>query len=91
MIVKIKKYVATVAHYVEDGDKITKVLEDITITGKRISQTTVEKQIPRGCVLVKHGYIDEVYEVDADQLHAWLKANGVICGENILKEDYNGG
>lgn len=87
MIIKIKKYVATVAHYVEDGDKITKVLEDITIKGQRIKPATVDKQIPRGCVLVKHGYIEEAYEVDGDSLHAWLKANGELCTGNAVKSD----
>lgn len=87
MIIKIKKYVATVAHYIEDGDKITKVLQDITITGKRIKPATVEKQIPRGCILVKHGYVEEAYEVDGDSLHAWLKANGELCtGDAVTSE-----
>lgn len=87
MIIKIKKYVATVAHYVEEGDKITKVLEDITITGKRIKPATVEKQIPRGCVLVSHGYIEECYEVDTDALHNWVRANGELCTGNTIKSD----
>lgn len=76
MIIKIKKYVATVARYVEDGEKISKIVEDITIKGQRISPATVEKQIPRGVVLISHGYREEAFEVDAEKLLEFCRENG---------------
>lgn len=77
MIIKIRKYVATVAEFVEHEDgTITKEVRDITLKGQRFSEASVWKQIPRDAKLVKHGYVEESYEVDADALCEWCKANG---------------
>lgn len=77
MIIKIKKYVATVAKFVEHEDgTITKEVMDITLKGQRFSEAGVWKQIPRDTKLVSHGYKEESYEVDPDKLTEWAKANG---------------
>lgn len=85
MIIKIKKYVATVAHYVEDESSgvITKVLEDVTVKGSRISLPTVMKQIPHGCKLIEHGYRDCAYEIDTDALEAFLRENGEVVAKEV--------
>lgn len=77
MIIKIKKYVATVAQFVEHDDgSITKETEDITLNGQRFSEASVWKQIPRDAKLVSHGYKEACYEIDADALEAFCKENG---------------
>lgn len=77
MIIKIKKYVAKVAQFVEHEDgTITKETRDIALKGQRFSEASVWKQIPRDAKLVSHGYVEAAYEVDADQLAEWCKANG---------------
>lgn len=77
MIIKIKKYVATVARFVEHEDgTITKETENITLNGSRFSEASVWKQIPRDAKLVKHGYVEAAYEVDADALEAFCKEHG---------------
>lgn len=77
MIIKIRKYVATVSKYVEHDDgSITKQTENITLKGSRFSEASVWKQIPRDCKLVSHGYVEETFEVDADALAAWCNENG---------------
>lgn len=77
MIIKTKKYIAKVADYVEHEDgTITKETTEIEIKGKRMSEAGVLKQIPRTAKLIKHGYIEEAYEVDSDNLAEWLKTNG---------------
>lgn len=76
MIIKIKKYVAKVAQFVEHDDgTITKEIRDITLKGQRFSDASVWKQIPRDAKLVSHGYVEEVFEVDSDKLLAWCKEN----------------
>lgn len=77
MVVKIKKYVAKVAMFSEHEDgTITKEIREITLKGQRFSETTVWKQIPRDARLISHGYVEDSYEVDADKLSEWCKANG---------------
>lgn len=77
MIIKIKKYVATVAKFVEHEDgTITKQTERITLKGHRFSDATVWKQIPSDCKLIEHGYVEEAYEVDPDKLTEWCNENG---------------
>ena len=76
MIIKIRKYVATVSTFVEHEDgSITKETKDLTLKGQRFSEAGVLKQIPRDCKLVSHGYKSMSYEVDEDKLEAWLEAN----------------
>ena len=77
MVIKIKKYVAKVAKFVEHDDgSITKEISEITLKGQRFSEATVWKQIPRDAKLISHGYVEEAYEVDPDKLTEWAKANG---------------
>lgn len=77
MVIKIKKYVAKVAEFVEhDNGTITKEVKDITLKGQRFSEASVWKQIPRNAKLVSHGYVEQAYEVDADALEAFCKENG---------------
>lgn len=77
MVIKIKKYVAKVAKFVEHEDgSITKKTESITLKGQRFSEASVWKQIPRDCKLLSHGYVEEAYEVDPDKLTEWAKENG---------------
>lgn len=77
MLVKIKKYVATVAEYIEDENGgISKKISEVEIKGKRISSATVWKQIPREAKLVSSGYIDETYDIDSDKLLAFCRENG---------------
>lgn len=77
MIIKIKKYVATIAQFVEHEDgTITKEIKDVTLNGQRFSEASVWKQIPRDAKLVSHGYKETAYDIDADALEAFCKANG---------------
>lgn len=77
MIIKIKKYVAKIAQFIEHEDgSISKEVSEITLKGRRFSEAGVLKQIPRDAKLVSHGYKDEAYEVDDDKLREWCKANG---------------
>lgn len=77
MIIKVKKYVAKVAKFVEHEDgTITKENASITLKGQRFSEASVWKQIPRDCKLISHGYEEAAYEVDPDKLTEWLNANG---------------
>ena len=77
MIVKIKKYVATVARYVEHEDStITKTEDEITLKGQRFSEASVWKQIPRDAKLISHGYMEQAFEVDTDALHEFCSTNG---------------
>lgn len=86
MIIKFKKYIAKVSRFVEHEDgTITKAVEDIVLKGSRFSEAGVWKQIPRDAKLIEHGYVEQAYEVDADQLEAWLIANG----KAVAKEDGN--
>lgn len=77
MFIKIRKYVAKVARFVEHEDgSITKEIESVTLKGQRFSEASVWKQIPRDAKLIEHGYVEEAYEVDTDKLAAWCKENG---------------
>lgn len=77
MIIKVKKYIAKVADFVEHEDgTITKEVSEVVIAGQRISEAGVYKQIPRTAKLLEHGYVEEAYEVDSDKLTEWLKNNG---------------
>ncbi len=77
MIIKIKKYVAKIAQFVEHADgSITKEVSEIALKGQRFSEASVWKQIPRDAKLITHGYVEEAYEVDSDKLADWCKANG---------------
>ena len=79
MIIKIKKYVAKVAQFVEHEDgTITKEIVSITLKGQRFSEAGVWKQIPRDSKLISHGYEETTYDVDTDKLSAWLAENGKI-------------
>lgn len=79
MIIKIKKYVAKVADFVEHEDgSITKEVSDVVIKGQRISEASVWKQIPRTAKLISHGYIETAYNVDGEKLSAWLAENGTV-------------
>ena len=84
MVIKIKKYVAKVAQYVEHEDgTISKEMESITLKGQRFSEASVWKQIPRDAKLISHGYVEEAFDVDADKLAAWCKENGKpVASEN---------
>ena len=83
MVIKIKKYVAQVAQYVEHEDgTISKEMRSITLKGQRFSEASVWKQIPRDAKLVSHGYVEEAYEVDSDKLAAWCKENGAPVTAN---------
>lgn len=78
MVVKVRKYVAKVSQFVEHEDgTITKEVSEIVITGQRISEAGVWKQIPRDAKLISHGYVEKAFEVDSDKLTAWLEENGV--------------
>ncbi len=78
MIIKIKKYVAKVARFVENEDTgvITKEVSEITLNGQRFSEASVWKQIPRDAKLISHGYVEEAFEVDTDALHKFCMENG---------------
>ena len=83
MTIKIKKYVAKVAQFVEHEDgSITKEISSITLKGQRFSEATVWKQIPRDAKLISHGYEESVYEVDPDALTNWLSENGKLVEDD---------
>lgn len=82
MIIKVKKYVAKVARYVENPDgTITKETEEIVLSGKRFSKAGVWKQIPRDAKLLEHGYVEKTYDVDPDKLLKWCEENGKPVNE----------
>lgn len=78
MIIKVKKYVAKIARYIENEKtgNIAKVEEEVTISGQRISAAAVERQIPRECKLISHGYKTTAYEIDVDVLEDLLEEYG---------------
>ena len=77
MTIKVKKYIAKVAQFVEHEDgSISKEVSEITITGKRISEASVWKQIPRDARLLDHGYVETAYEVDEEKLEKFCKEHG---------------
>ena len=81
MKIKIKRCEATTVSYDETPDGIRRVENHIIISGKRITEATVMKQIPREQKLLKWGYIDEVYNIDDAKLHDFLRQNGELCDE----------
>lgn len=84
MVIKIKKYVAKVAQFVEHEDgSISKEITSLTLSGQRFSEASVWKQIPRDAKLISHGYVEDSFEVDADKLLEWCKENGKpVAAEN---------
>lgn len=78
MTVKIKKCVARIVRYEDDGENIKRVEEQFNIGGQRISKASVMKQIPREAKLLEWGWVEECFEVDTDKLHDFLRANGTL-------------
>lgn len=77
MIIKIRKYVAEVAQFVEHEDgNITKEVKSLTLKGQRFSDAGVWKQIPRDAKLISHGWREVAYDIDADKLEQFCKENG---------------
>ena len=76
MIVKIKKCVARIVRYEDDGETIKRVEEMFNITGQRISKASVMKQIPREAKLLEWGWVEESYEIDTNTLHDFLREKG---------------
>lgn len=92
MIVKIKKYVAKVARYVENEETgaITKEVSEITLNGSRFSEASVLKQIPRDAKLLSHGYVEHAFEVDTDTLYQFCMDNGKpVVKDNANSPDNN--
>ena len=92
MIIKIKKYVAKVARYVENEETgtITKEVSEITLNGQRFSVASVWKQIPRDAKLISHGYVEQAFEVDTDALHKFCMDNGKpVIKDNANSNDNN--
>ena len=78
MNVKIKKCVAKIVRYEDNGETVKRVEENFNIKGQRISKASVMKQIPREAKLLEWGWVEECYEVDTDKLHAFLRENGKL-------------
>ena len=77
MIIKIRKYVARVAEFVENDDgSISKEVREITLDGKRFSPAAVLKKIPRESKLEEMGWKKMAFEVDRDKLEQFLAENG---------------
>ena len=77
MIVRIKKYVAKVSIYNEHEDgTTTKIVSEITLEGKRFNDNIVLNRIPRGSILLEHGWKDVSYEIDREKLETFLMENG---------------
>lgn len=77
MIIKIKRYIAKVRDFVENPDGTVATAEkEIEITGERIRNETVWKQIPRTAKLLEHGYDVKEYEIDKNALEVFLKNYG---------------
>lgn len=78
MVIKIKQYIARVSRYQEHDDgTISKVEENIVLKGKRFTESSVWKQIPRDCKLISHGYREEAYDMDDAALLAFCAEYGV--------------
>lgn len=84
MIIKIKKYVATVSEFVEHEDgTITKEVREITLKGTRFKPACVRNRIPHEASLLESGWRETVYEVDVDKLEHFLTENGKpVAAEN---------
>lgn len=77
MKIVIKKYVAKVCRFVEHEDgTITKETREIVLDGKRFTPETAERAIPRNCQLVNSGWVETVYDVNADKLEMFCKEHG---------------
>ncbi|MBQ8426465.1 MAG: hypothetical protein IJX16_07515 [Clostridia bacterium] len=87
MIIRIKKYVAKVARFVENEDTgvVTKEVSKITLNGQRFSEASVWKRIPRDAQLISHGYVEEAFEVDTDALRKFCMENG----KPVIKDNAN--
>ena len=83
MIVRIKKYVAKVSHFVENTEsgEIRKEVSEIVLDGQRFGKNSVEKRIPREYNLISHGWVEKTYNVDADILEKFLNENGTPVTE----------
>ena len=81
MIVKIKKCVARIVRYEDNGETIKRVEEQFNIVGQRISKASVMKQIPREAKLMEWGWVEESYEIDTNTLHDFLRQNGKLVEE----------
>ena len=78
MIVRIKKYVAKVARFVENAEsgEIRKEVSEIVLEGHRFGNAGVEKKIPREYSLISHGWVEKAYNVDPVILEKFLSENG---------------
>ena len=78
MIVKIKKYVAKVSRFVENGEsgEIRKEVSEIVLDGQRFGKNSVEKRIPREYNLIDHGWVEKAYNVDPAVLEKFLNEYG---------------
>lgn len=78
MIVRIKKYVAKVSHFVENAEsgEIRKEVSEIVLEGQRFGKNSVEKRIPREYNLISHGWVEKAYNVDTEILEKFLNENG---------------
>lgn len=83
MIVKIKKYVAKVSHFVENTEsgEIRKEVSEIVLDGQRFSKNSVEKRIPREYSLISHGWVDKAFNIDPVILEKFLNEYGTPVTE----------
>lgn len=77
--IKLKHYIAVVERYVENDDgSIKKETVEIVLEGRRFSEATVWKKIPRDCKLVTHGWREELWEIEEETLLPFLMKNGHV-------------
>lgn len=77
MIIKIRKFVATVSMYNEDENgNISKETKEITLAGKRFTAASVLNKIPREAKVEDFGWRETAYEIDADILEKFLAEHG---------------
>lgn len=77
MIIKIRKFVATVSMYNEDENgNISKETKEITLAGKRFTAASVLNKIPREAKVENFGWRETAYEIDADILEKFLAEHG---------------
>ena len=83
MIVRIKKYVAKVSHFVENAEsgEIRKEVSEIVLDGQRFGKNSVEKRIPREYNLISHGWVEKTYNVDPVVLEKFLNEYGTQVTE----------
>lgn len=91
MIINFKRYVATVARYVEgENGVITKHVEDIALDGRRFTDASVWKKIPRDCKLISHGWKVESYIVDTAALLTFCSTAGKLLDDENIDTDTGG-